>query len=220
MLLILITLSPTDFLNANLKRIFCSIWCPAEFQVTYLCITLIHPNSTLNASTASAGIGTVSHVDLLTYLLTRSDGACGRGRSTRPSVDPRPGPVHIARARAAFSSTFKFTQARSADSARRPTLYFNAIFPGLPCPPTRSRPAAARTVACQLPRQRLTVPAPTVTPALRLFLLHLSAGQTRPGVQIPLTPTRQSPLSSTRSACSPPGRGGKPSNGMIPPAPF
>jgi hypothetical protein len=139
-------------------------------------------NSTLNASTASVGIGTVSHIDLLTYLHTRTDGAYVRGRSTRPLVDPRPGPVHLACARAASTSTFKFTQARSADSARRPTLYFNAIF--LPCPPARSRPAAAHTVACQLPRQRLTVPAPTVTcPAL--FLLHLSAGQTRPGVQVP-----------------------------------
>jgi hypothetical protein len=139
-------------------------------------------NSTLNASTASASIGTVSHVDLLTYLHTRSDGSCVRGRSTRPSVEPRPGPVHLARARAASSSTCKFTQARSADSARRPTLYFNLIF--LPCPPARSRPAAARPVACQLSRQRLTVPAPTVTCPV-LFLLHLSAGQTRPGVQVP-----------------------------------
>ncbi len=134
--------------------------------------------STLNASTASAGIGTVSRVDLLTYLHTRSDGACVRGRSACPSVDPRPRPVHLAHARAASSSTF--TQARSADSARRSTLYFNAIFlPG----PARSRPAAARTAACQYPRQRLTVSAPTVTcPAL--FLLHLSAGQTCPGVQV------------------------------------
>ena len=116
-------------------------WIPGE-------ISMHNSNSlycsTLNASTASAGIGTLSRVDLLTYLHTRSDGACVRGRSTRPSVDPRPRPIHLARARAASSSTF--TQARSADSARRSTLYFNAIF--LPCP-AQSRPAAARTAACQ-----------------------------------------------------------------------
>ncbi len=46
-LLIFVTPSPTDFLNANLKRNFClicSIWfcCPVEFQLTYLCITPIH----------------------------------------------------------------------------------------------------------------------------------------------------------------------------------
>ncbi len=42
LLLILVTLSPTDFLNANLKRNFCSICCPAEFQVICLWITPIH----------------------------------------------------------------------------------------------------------------------------------------------------------------------------------
>jgi hypothetical protein len=37
---------------------------------------------------------------------------------------------------------------------------------------------------------------------------------------VPQTPTHQSPLSSARSAGSPPGRGCKPRNGMLPPVPF
>jgi hypothetical protein len=62
--------------------------------------------STLDASTASGGIGMVSRADLLSYLHTRSDGACFRSRSTRPSVDPRSLPVHLARARAAFINVY------------------------------------------------------------------------------------------------------------------
>jgi hypothetical protein len=100
--------------------------------------------STLNASTASAGIGTVSRVDLHTYLHTRSEGACVRGRSTRPWVDPRPRPVHVARARAASSSTF--TQARSADSALRSTLISMRPSPLPPVP--RSVPPRRRQHCC------------------------------------------------------------------------
>jgi hypothetical protein len=172
-------------------------------------------NSTLNASTASTGIGTVSHVDLLTYLHIRSDGECVRGRSTRPSADPRPGPVHLARARAASSSTFKFTQARSADSARRPTLYFNAIF--FPCPPARSccmpivphccMPVAPPALDCPCADRDLPHPVPVTS-------VCWPNSSRRTG------PTHQSPLSSARSACSPPGRGGKHRNDMLPLALF